>query len=42
MFYSANNGKLKIDDFDAAIIKAFYNENIKPGMTKEEVDPLLQ
>ncbi|MNK04799.1 hypothetical protein D3C87_226720 [compost metagenome] len=42
LFYEANNGKLKIDAFDSAIISAFYNQNIKPGMTKEEVDPLLQ
>ncbi|SOD11149.1 DUF2927 domain-containing protein [Pedobacter xixiisoli] len=42
LFYEANNGKLKIDAFDSAIITAFYNENIKAGMTKEEVDPLLQ
>jgi len=42
IFYNANNGKLKIDAFDSAIIKAFYSENIKPGMTKEEVDPLLK
>lgn len=42
IFYSANNRKLKFDAFDSAIITAFYNENIKPGMTKEEVDPLLK
>lgn len=42
IFYSANNRKLKFDAFDSAIIAAFYNEKIKPGMTKEEVDPLFQ
>lgn len=42
IFYEEANHKLKFDAFDSAIITAFYNENIKPGMTKEEVDPLLQ
>lgn len=42
IFYAEANHKLKFDAFDSAIISAFYSENIKPGMTKEEVDPLLQ
>lgn len=42
IFYDENNGKLKIDAFDSAIITAFYDEKIKPGMTKEEVDVLLK
>lgn len=42
LFYSQPNGKLKIDDFDAHLISAFYLESIKPGMTKEDVDPILK
>jgi len=42
IFYSENNGKLKIDAFDSAIITAFYDEKIKPGMTKDEVETLFK
>lgn len=41
LFYSDHNDKLKIDDFDAHIISVFYQESIKPGMTKAEVDAIL-
>ena len=42
LFYAANNGKLKIDDFDSHIITTLYHPSIKPGMTKDEVDKLLK
>lgn len=42
VFYKESNQKLKFDAFDSNIITAFYNEKIKPGMTKDEVDPLFQ
>lgn len=42
LFYSANNAKLKIDEFDAHIISTFYHPKIKPGMTIEEVDAILK
>lgn len=42
IFYNSANQKLKFEAFDSAIITALYNENIKPGMTKEEVDLLFQ
>lgn len=42
LFYEEASLKLKFDAFDSAIITAFYDEKITPGMTKEEVDPLFQ
>lgn len=42
VFYKEANQKLKFDAFDSNLITAFYNEKIKPGMTKDEVDPLFQ
>lgn len=42
IFYVESNDKLKFDDFDSAIISAFYNQRIKPGMTREEVDALIK
>jgi len=42
LFYNTSNGKLKLDAFDSAIIAAFYDEKIKPGMTKDEVDALFK
>jgi|GEM_PF-3278640 len=42
LFYNAGNRKLKLDDFDSAIIAAFYGEKIKAGMTKDEVDEVFK
>jgi len=42
LFYTKNNNKLKIDQFDSHIISTLYLPSIKPGMTKEEVDLLLK
>lgn len=42
LFFVKNNGKNKIDAFDSHIITTLYRVDIKPGMTKEEVDQLLE
>lgn len=41
LFYVRTNNALKIDKSDAKIIKLFYAKEIKPGMTKPEVNHLL-
>lgn len=35
------NHIIKLDDFDRHIISALYNPAIKPGMTRDEVDKIL-
>lgn len=42
IFYSRNNNKQKLDSFDSHIIKTLYLPSIKPGMTKDDVDKILQ
>ena len=41
LFYSKNNLKVKLDEFDSHIISALYHPEIKSGMTKDEVDKIL-
>ena len=41
LFYTKNNNKLKIDSFDSHIIETLYRTDIKPGMTQDVVDQLL-
>ncbi len=40
IFYSQNNGKLKIDTFDSHLILKLYSPMIKPGMEKNQVAEL--
>jgi hypothetical protein len=41
VFYSRTNNALKISSSDAKIIKVFYAKEIKPGMTKDEVNHIF-
>jgi hypothetical protein len=41
LFYSRENNTLKIEKSDAKIIQLLYAKEIKPGMTKDEVNHLL-
>lgn len=41
VFTIKNNNDIKIDDFDIHIISALYNPAIKPGMTRDQVDQIL-
>lgn len=41
LFYNKSNSKLKIDAFDSHIINTLYRADVKPGMTKDEVDKIL-
>ncbi|RZK56912.1 MAG: hypothetical protein EOO91_11190 [Pedobacter sp.] len=41
IFFARTNNTLKIGKSDAKIIKVFYTKEIKPGMTKDQVDHLF-
>lgn len=41
LFHARRNNNIKFDKFDSHIISTFYNDNIKPGMIKSQVDQFL-
>lgn len=41
LFYSQNNGKLKFDKYDSALIRLLYSPAFKPGMNIPQVDEVL-